>query len=278
MPARGHSESHELADRVAIVTGANHGIGAATAIALATRGARVLVSFLRLDVPDDDPGRPPVYRESRARDGSWVADTIRRGGGRAEAIEADLLDPETSARLFDAAEASLGPVEILINNASGWRQDTFTPGRPDPLGRQSHAVTPAVFDAQFGVDARGTALLIAEFARRHVERAGSWGRIVSLTSGGPSGFSGEVSYGAAKAAAENYTMSAAWELGRYGVTANVVHPPVTDTGWVTPEIEAQSIAASPLAHIAQPEDVAEVICLVCSPRADFITGNRIQMS
>jgi 3-oxoacyl-[acyl-carrier protein] reductase len=182
------------------------------------------------------------------------------------------------ARLFDAAEESLGSVEILINNASGWRKDTFTPGRPDTFGRRSSPVTPATFDVQFGVDARGTALLIAEFARRHVGRGGSWGRIVSLTSGGPSGFSGEVSYGAAKAALENYTMSAAWELGRYGVTANVVHPPVTDTGWVTPEIEAESIAASPLGHIAQPEDVAEVICLVCSPKARFITGNRIRMS
>ncbi len=271
-------ESHELADRVAIVTGANHGIGAATAIALAKRGAGVLISFLRLDVPDDDPGRPRVYRESRARDGSSVADAIRGGGGRAEAIEADLLDPEMPARVFDAAERFLGPVEILVNNASGWRKDTFTPGRPDTFGRQGNPVTAATFDVQFGVDARGTALLIAEFARRHIERAGSWGRIVSLTSGGASGFSGEVSYGAAKAALENYTMSAAWELGRYGVTANVVHPPVTDTGWVTPEIEAESIAASPLAHIAQPEDVAEVICLVCSPRAGFITGNRIRMS
>ena len=182
------------------------------------------------------------------------------------------------ARLFHAAEVSFGPVEILVNNASGWRQDTFTPGRPDPLGRQSYTVTPATFDAQFEVDARGTALLIAEFARRHVERGGSWGRIVSLSSGGPNGFPGEVSYGAAKAALENYTMSAAWELGRYGVTANVVHPPVTDTGWVTPEIEQASIAASPLAHIAQPSDVAEVICLVCSPQAGFITGNRIRMS
>lgn len=278
MPAHVPLEAQELSGRVAIVTGANHGIGAATAIALAGRGAGVLISFLRLDVPDDDPGRPAVYRESRARDGSWVAEAIRDVGGRAEPIEADLLDPATPARLFEAAEASLGPVEILINNASGWRKDTFTPERPDLFGRQSYAVTPATLDAQFGVDARGTALLMAEFARRHVERAGSWGRIVSLTSGGPSGFAGEVSYGAAKAALENYTMSAAWELGRYGVTANVVHPPVTDTGWVTPEIEAASIAASPLPRIAQPEDVAEVICLLCSPKAGLITGNRIRMN
>jgi 3-oxoacyl-[acyl-carrier protein] reductase len=81
MSARGQIESNELADRVAIVTGANHGIGAATAIALARRGAGVLVSFLRVDVPDDDPGRPQVYRESRARDGSSVVDAIGAAAG-----------------------------------------------------------------------------------------------------------------------------------------------------------------------------------------------------
>src|SRR5438874_9575697 len=134
------SQSSELADRVAVVTGANHGIGAATAIALARRGAAVLISFLRLDVPDDDPDRPAVYRESRALDGSSVADAIAHDGGRAEVIQADLADPETAGRLFHAAEVSFGPVEILVNNASGWRQDTFTPGRPDPLGRQSYTV------------------------------------------------------------------------------------------------------------------------------------------
>ena len=77
------------------------------------------------------------------------------------------------------------------------------------------------------------ALLIAEFARRHIARGADWGRIIGLTSGGGLGFPEEVSYGAAKAAQVNYTMSAALELAPYGITANMVHPPVTDTGWVT---------------------------------------------
>ena len=87
--------------------------------------------------------------------------------------------------------------------------------------------------------------MIAEFARRHIARHGDWGRIVSLTSGGPDGFPSEVSYGAAKAALENFTMSAAWELGRFGITANVVYPPVTDTGWLTPQIRAVSDRTEP---------------------------------
>jgi 3-oxoacyl-[acyl-carrier protein] reductase len=94
-------------------------------------------------------------------------------------------------------------------------------------------VTAATWRQQFSVDAMATALMISEFARRHFARGGDWGRIIGLTSGGDLGFPEEVSYGAAKAAQVNYTMSAALELAPYGITANMVYPPVTDTGWVT---------------------------------------------
>src|SRR5262249_6913569 len=139
----------------------------------------------------------------------------------------------TPQRLFDAAEAAFGPVEILVNNATGWRQDTFLSTETDRLGRGLEQLTAASATQVLEVDARGSALLIAEFARRHIARDATWGRIVGLTSGGPLGFPSEVSYGAAKAALENYAMSAALELAPYGITSNVVHPPVTDTGWVT---------------------------------------------
>ena len=111
--------------------------------------------------------------------------------------------------------------------------DTFAAGATDRLGRTLQPVTPATWTQQFTVDAMGAALLIAEFARRHIARGATWGRVIGLTSGGVLGFPEEVSYGAAKAAQTNYTMSAAQELAPYGVTANMVHPPVTDTGWVT---------------------------------------------
>ena len=109
----------------AIVTGANHGIGAATALALAQRGCAVLCTFLRVD--DDAPGFPAAYRANRARDAARVAEEIRAGGGRAVAVEANLSDPAVPAALFDAAEEHLGPVDILVNNASGWVADTFQP-------------------------------------------------------------------------------------------------------------------------------------------------------
>ncbi|MGH8883135.1 MAG: SDR family oxidoreductase, partial [Stackebrandtia sp.] len=76
----------------------------------------------------------------------------------------------------------------------------------------------------------------ASSPRRHAARAATWGRIIGLTSGGEFGFPDEVSYGAAKAVQTNYTLSAAVELAHLGITANMVHPPVTDTGWVTESV------------------------------------------
>jgi 3-oxoacyl-[acyl-carrier protein] reductase len=260
----------------AIVTGANHGIGAATAAALARRGCRVLCTFLRVeDAPD--PGTPQIYSDRRAQHGEHVAARIRAKGGRAVAIEADLSDPDAPAMLFDAAEAKLGPVDILVNNATGWLADTFAAEGTDRHGRALHPVTAASWRQQFTVDAMGSALMIAEFARRHVARGADWGRIIGLTSRGELGFPEEVSYGAAKAAQEDYTMSAAAELARYGITANMVHPPVTDTGWVTDAVREAVAASTTLVHVASPEQVADVIAYLASDAAALITGNVITL-
>lgn len=261
---------------VAIVTGANQGIGAATAKALAANGVAVLLTYLRLDDPPD-PGQPEAYRTHRASDADDVVAAIEAAGGRAVAVEADLSDPAVPQRLFDEAEQRLGRVDILVNNASGWVQDTFKPTSVDHIGRSMQPVSRETFDRQFAVDARAVALLIGEFARRHVARGGTWGRIVGLTSGSPHGFPEEVSYGAAKAAQENYTMSAATELADLGVTANIVYPPVTDTGWVTDAVR-EFVAGSPEhTHVATPEEVAEVIAFLVSDAARLVTGSVVRL-
>jgi len=82
-----------------------------------------------------------------------------------------------------------------------------------------------------------------------------------------------VSYGAAKAALENYTLSAAFELASLGITANIVHPPVTDTGWVTEEVRRRP----DLIHIPDPGEVAAIIAFLSSDEARLITGNVIRL-
>jgi 3-oxoacyl-[acyl-carrier protein] reductase len=266
---------YDLHGHVAIVTGANHGIGAATARALAGCGASVLISYLRMHDADDVP---EPYRTNRAQDARPVVDDIRARSGRALAIEADLRGDGTPARLFDAAEAELGPVDILVNNATGWAADTFGAGTVDPIiGVATAGVSASTYDQVFSVDARGGALMIAELARRHVGRQATWGRIIGLTSGGPLGFPNEVTYGAAKSALENYTMAAAFELAPFGITANMVYPPVTDTGWVTPSVREHVAGRLDLIHIAAPADVAAVITFLCSDFARLITANVVHL-
>ena len=162
---------------------------------------------------------------------------------------------------------------ILVNNASGWMADSFTPRRR----RRALPGVATPVDRNLDVDARAGGLLIAELARRHVARGASWGRIVGLTSGGPSGFPKEVSYGAAKAALENYTMSAAAELARHGITANVVHPPITDTGWITDDVRAFVEGSSEHHHVAGPDEVGAVIAWLCGDAAWLVSGNVLRL-
>jgi 3-oxoacyl-[acyl-carrier protein] reductase len=266
-----------LTSRVALVTGANHGIGAAVAARLAQLGADVGVGYLRLDHPEPDPGRPAAYADQRAQGAAATAAAVRAAGRRSHAVEADLADPGTAARLFAEVEAALGPVSILVHNASGWRKDTFRPDVADRFGRSTEPVSAATFDAQFAVDARAGAQLIAELADRLRGRPRPWGRIVTLTSGGSMGFPGEVSYGAAKAALDNYTMAASIELAGLGVTANAVYPPVTDTGWVTDDVRRFVEASPDHVHVAEPAEVAEVVGWLCTDEARLLTGNVIRL-
>jgi len=268
-----------LRGRVALVTGANQGIGAAVARALAEQGAAVCLTYLRLG--SDDPGVQatplPAYAAARAQTANGLVDAIVGAGGRAAAWETDLADPATVPALFDRAEAALGPVEILVNNADAWLADTFLPNPVDAFGHALRGVTADGHDHGFRVNARAPALLIAEFARRHLARGAGWGRIVSLTTGGSAGFSQNVSYGASKNALESYTVAAAWELGRHGVTANVLCPPATDTGWVAPEMAERFAQEGPLFHVGQPAEVAELVVFLTSHQARYVTGEKITL-
>lgn len=262
-----------LDGKIALVTGANHGIGAATAVALGREGADVAVTFLRAPAPT----QADAYHRARASDAGSVVEAIGSLGRRVVAIEADLTDPDAPASVYEQVEADLGPVSVLVHNASGWVKDSYAPDLQDAVGRTAEMVRRESVDRNYHVDARAGALLMAEFITRHRSRGATWGRIVTLTSGEGRGFPGEASYGAAKAALISYTMNAASEMASDGVAANVVYPPVTDTGWITEEVEAFVAGDPDHHHIATPDEVADVIAWLCATAGRIVTGNIIRL-
>jgi 3-oxoacyl-[acyl-carrier protein] reductase len=255
-------------ERIALVTGANHGIGAAAARALATSGCAVFIHFLRIR-PVDAPGAT-----QRMQDAMHLVNEIRSAGGRAESWEVDLADPANVPALFDRAEAAFGRVEILVNNAAVSEHDTFDP-RPDArdwAGRLTVPLTADSHDRHFAVNTRAVALMMVEHGKRHFARGGTWGRIINLSTDASPSFPGEISYAASKYAMESYSRAAAWELGRFGITVNIVSPGPTDTGWITPEMVEGMKRTTPLGRVGTPEDIADVIVFLASEQARWITG------
>jgi 3-oxoacyl-[acyl-carrier protein] reductase len=268
-----------LAGKVALITGANHGIGAATARALASQGMLVFLHFLRVFNQDDsaDGIDEASYTRNRALTADTIAQDIREQGGQAVASESDLANPDIIPALFDEVEATHGPVEVLVNNAAvgGAPKDTFAPldaGSRDRMGRTLHPITAESHDRHFAVNSRAAALMMVEFARRHVARGAAWGRIINVSTDGADRFPQEVSYGASKYAMESYSRSAAMELGRYGITVNIVSPGPIQTGWLGPEDEAALARSIPLGRVGHPEDVADVIVFLASEQARWLTG------
>jgi len=271
-----------LKNKVVLITGVNNprGIGAATAKAFATEGAAVFTTYLRLpaEVSTTNVAGEAFYRAQRAKTADEVVSAIRESGGKIEAWEADLAEPAVIPQLFDQAERTFGPVDILINNAAHCDPDTFIP--QSRLGSDSRAVdkfpmstiTAAKHDRHFAVNSRAVALMMAEYARRHLERDASWGRIINVSTDGASGFISEVSYGASKHALESYSRAAADELGKCGITVNVVSLGPVQTGWISPELAEEAASHIPLRRVGRPEDVADVIVFFASEQARWVTG------
>lgn len=270
-----------LRDRVALITGANRreGIGAATALALVAVGARVVLTYHQpaTERPADNgsPGSAH-YLATQFEDPGWLAEKINSAGGSALCIKSDLADPSAASTLFDACEQAFGRVEILVNNAAHCVADTFVPiGAPTPFNPVASEIRPftaASFDEHVAVNDRATALLITEFAARHVRRSATWGRIVNLSSDGAPIFPTQVSYGATKYAIESITASAGQELGQFGITVNVVSPGPIQTGYIPPEAEAGIVSTIPLGRLGRPDDVADVVVFLCSNQARWLTG------
>jgi 3-oxoacyl-[acyl-carrier protein] reductase len=280
-----------LNDTVVLVTGANnpYGIGAAVARAFAAQGAKLFLHYFRQveRKTADVPGMPqspgvPFYSLQQTKSAEEVLNQVRALGVQAAAWEADLADVAVVPGLFDRAEAALGPVQVVVNNAAHWEADTFLGSDVELSNKLTElfsdrppAFTAASFDRVFAVNTRATALIMVEFARRHIERGANWGRIINVSTAGAERFPSEVTYGASKFALESYTRSAATELGKFGVTVNVVSLGPVQTGWITPELERAVLPTIPLGRIGNPEDVADVIVFLASEQSRWVTGQRV---
>lgn len=275
----------QLEGKVALITGANHGIGAATALALAAQGARVFITYYREPSPYSEEelrtaveagvGGDVLYRAMQQRTTDRLVGEILSAGGTAVAHECDLSDSENIPRLFDLCEAQLGPVDVLVNNHTYCVLETFDPALVSDQGSGVRLPTAAVIDAHFAVNARAFALMISEYVRRFLNRGAAWGRIINVSTDAAHAHVGNISYAASKHAIESYSRSAAAELGKYGVTVNIVAPGPIQTGYISPEMEAEIACTTPLGRVGAPEDVVDVIVFLTSEQSHWVTGQLV---
>ena len=230
--------------RVALVTGASRGIGAATALALARHGAAVAINY-RADAAGAEAVRVQVAAL----------------GGRATVAQADVSDSAQVTALLAAVQRALGPVDVLVNNAG---QAHY---------RELDDLTPEDWAATLAVNLT-SAWLVTRAALPHM-RAQRWGRIVNVTSGAAhtGGIVGP-HYTASKAALEGMTRAFASRLMREGITVNAVAPGLIDTGMTrNPEASAKRI---PLGRLGTSEECADAIVFCAG--TEFMTGQTLRLN
>ena len=244
------------AQRVAIVTGAARGIGAATARRLAAEGMAVAVLDLDAAACAD------------------TVDAITNAGGRAMAVGADVSKADQVEAAVGKVAAELGPPAVLINNAGIIRDNLL------------FKMTEDDWDMVLGVHLRG-AFLMSRAAQKHMVEQ-RYGRIVNLSSSSALGNRGQVNYSAAKAGMQGFTKTLAIELGPFGVTANAVAPGFIATdmtaataariGMSFEDFQAAAATQIPVRRVGQVEDVAYVISFLCSEVAGFVSGQVIYVA
>ena len=234
----------DLHNRVALVTGASRGIGAAIALALAEAGAAVAVN----------------YRE-RAADAETVAGAIRRRGGRAIAVAADVSRAASVSGMAEHISAELGTIDVLVNNAGVG------------LNRTIDNLTEADFDLTIAVNLK-SAFLCTQAVLPGM-RARKWGRIVNISSGaarGPGALG--LHYNASKAGLEGLTRGYAARLVREGITVNAVAPTLIETDMMRGREEL--VARIPLGRLGHVDEVAQAVLMVLGNA--YMTGQTVQIN
>ncbi|TQF06432.1 SDR family oxidoreductase [Kitasatospora acidiphila] len=242
--------------RVAVVTGAARGIGAATALRLAADGFAVAVVDL-----EESAGKETV-------------DKIVAAGGRALAVGADVSDEAQVAAAVERIATELGAPVVLVNNAGVLRDNLL------------FKMSQSDWDTVMNVHLRG-AFLMTRAVQKHMVDA-HFGRIVNLSSSSAQGNRGQANYSAAKAGLQGFTKTLAIELGKFGITANAVAPGFIATDMtaataarVGMEFEAFKEAAAtqiPVQRVGVPEDIAHTISFLVSEGAGFVSGQVIYVA
>jgi len=230
--------------KVALVTGGSRGIGAAIAQRLARDGFTVVINYA-----------------GKAAEAEALAGTIEAAGGRAITAQADVSDPAAVARLWDAAEAAFGGVDVLVNNAGIMRLATITEGDD------------ALIDSQLAINLKGSLYTMREAARRLREG----GRIINLSTS-VLGLS-LPTYGvycATKAAIEALTHVLSKEMRGRNITVNAVAPGPTATALFLDGKTQEQIDGlrklNPLERLGQPEDIAAAVAFLAGPDGAWVNG------
>jgi 3-oxoacyl-[acyl-carrier protein] reductase len=239
--------------RIAIVTGAARGIGAAVAHRLAQDGHRIAV--LDLDAAACEP----------------VAEAIVAAGGEAIALGADVADETAVQSAVDACAERLGPPTVLINNAGITRDNLL------------FKMTTADWDSVMGVHLRGSFLMSRAVQRWMVQEG--WGRIVSMSSTSALGNRGQANYAAAKAGLQGFTKTLAIELGRFGITVNAIAPgfvlsnPTSIAQFESYGEEGQRRLVESIAtrRLGTPEDIANGVLFFVAEESSWVTGQVISI-
>ena len=260
-----------LKDRVALITGANNpqGIGAATALAFAREGAKVVLVYKKVLMPFDenktDRNGADRYYAANAGDAAVVEGELKAMHAEFIILESDISNEDAVKDIYSAALNRFGRIDILVNNAA----------TDDENGNDTiETVTREVIDNTFAVNVRGSLLMTAEFIRHHKD----YGRVINLSTDSAQVFAGQITYGASKATLEALTRSIAMETGKFGITVNCVAPGPTQTGWIDADLEKTVIPLIPMGRLIQPEDIANTILFLASEQAKMITGQVIKVS
>jgi 3-oxoacyl-[acyl-carrier protein] reductase len=240
----------KLQGKVAVVTGASKGIGAAIAEHLAAEGASVVVNY-----------------SSSKTGADAVVKHILDKGGKATAIQADVSQPADITRLFAGTKAAYGRVDILVNNAGIYE---FSP---------LENINPEHFHKQFDLNVLGLLLTTQEAVKLIGPEGGSIINISSIV--GPMPAEGAAVYSATKAAVDAITVSLSKELGSKKIRVNSLNPGMVETeglhagGIAESDFRKTVEASTPLGRIAQPEDIARAAVFFASEDAGWVTGQTL---